>query len=83
MSRHGTWYAVEVSRPSAARFELVGGCIQRSVAGRAGVDAGFRHVLVIFASEWRFSTLFADDAELFWGMCKYEIYVDEDKGMAG
>lgn len=83
MSRHSTWYAVEVSRPSATRFKFVACSVQGSVAGGASVDASFGHVLVIFASEWRFSAFFAYDAELFYKKCKFNIYVDGDKNVAG
>jgi hypothetical protein len=39
--------------------------IERRVAARAGVDALLGHVLVVFASVWRFGSLLSQHAELF------------------
>ena len=83
MPLHSTWNAVEIGRPTTAGFELVCGFVQRRIASSAGVDAGFGHVLVIFASEWRFGAFFADDAELFYVKYKYDIHKNGDMGMAG
>jgi hypothetical protein len=44
----------------------VGGFVEGSVAGGAGVDACGGHVLVIFAGEGSFGAFFAEDAELFY-----------------
>lgn len=63
-SRHGAWDVVEVCRPSTARLEFVVCLVERRIAGGAGIDTLFRHMLVIFSSEWSFSALFAEDAEL-------------------
>jgi hypothetical protein len=64
MSRYRTRDIVKVRRPSASGLELVGGFVEGSVAGGAGVDAGFRHVLVVFAGEGSFGSFFTEDAEL-------------------
>lgn len=64
VSRHGTWYVVEVCWPSTARLELVVGFVQWSIASSAVVDAFFGHVLVVFAGAWGFGALLSDDAEL-------------------
>lgn len=69
MSRHGAGDIVEVCGPSTAGFELVVGFVEGRVAGGAGVDAGFGHVLVVFARERRFGAFFADYAELFCVAC--------------
>ena len=66
VSRHSAGDVIEVRRPSAAGLELVGGFVERGVAGGAGVDALGGHVLVIFAGEWGFGALVAEDAELLW-----------------
>lgn len=66
MSRHGTRNIVEVCGPPAAGLELVGRRVKWRIACSASVDALFRHVLVIFSSEWSFGALFAEDAKLFW-----------------
>lgn len=65
MSCHSARYAVEVGRPATARLELMSCFIEWCVAGGAGVYALFGHMLIIFASEGRFSALFSQDAELF------------------
>jgi hypothetical protein len=64
MSPYRTGDTVKVRRPSASRLELVGGFVEGSIAGGAGVDAGFRHVLVVFAGEGSFGSFFSEDAEL-------------------
>ena len=69
MSCNSTGDGVEEGRPATARFEFVGGFVERCIAAHAGVDAraGSRGVvLVVFAGVGCFCTLFADDAELFW-----------------
>ena len=65
VSRHGAWDVVEVCRPSTARLEFVVCLVEWRIAGGAGIDSLFRHMLVIFSGEWSFSALFAEDAELF------------------
>lgn len=65
MPYHRPRDTVEVSRPAAARSELVLGCIQRRIAPCAGVDALVGIVLVIDARSGRFCALLAKDAELF------------------
>jgi hypothetical protein len=64
MPRHSARNIVKVCRPSASGLELVGGFVEGSIAGGAGIDSGFRHVLVVFAGEGSFSTFFADNTEL-------------------
>jgi hypothetical protein len=53
----------------------VRGFVEGSVAGGAGVDAGFRHVLVVFAGEGSFGSFFTEDAELLFEMlaCCFDI----------
>ena len=65
MPGHRTGNIVEISRPSAARFELVVGFVERCVAAGACIDTGLGRMLVIFASEGCLGTLFAENAELF------------------
>jgi hypothetical protein len=62
---HRAWDAIEVCGPSAAGLEFVGGLVEGRIASGAAVDAFFRHVLVIFPSEWSFGSLFTQDAKLF------------------
>jgi len=64
VSRHSARDVIEVCRPSAAGLELVGCFVERGVTGGAGVDALGGHVLVIFAGEWGFGALVAEEAEL-------------------
>jgi hypothetical protein len=68
MSRYRTGDIIKVRRPSASRLELVGSFIEGSITGGAGVDAGFRHVLVVFADEGCFGSFFTEDAELLFEM---------------
>lgn len=65
VSRHGAWDVVKVCRPSTTRLEFVVCLVEWRIAGGAGIDSLFRHMLVIFSGEWSFSALFAEDAELF------------------
>lgn len=65
VSCHRAWDAIEVCGPSAAGLEFVGCRVEGRIASGAGVDAFFRHVLVIFPSEWSFGSLFTQDAKLF------------------
>lgn len=65
MTRHSPGDAVKIRRPAAVRLELVLRGIERRVAARAGVDALLGHVLVVFASVWRFGSLLSQHAELF------------------
>lgn len=83
MSCHSARYAVEVRRPATAGLKLVRCLVERGVAGCAGVDALFRHVLVIFASEGGFSALFSQDAELLCKMYYYIMIKDKLSGGAG
>jgi hypothetical protein len=82
MSRYRTRDVVKVRRPSTTRFEFVGGFIEGSVTGGAGVDAGSRHVLVVFAGERSFSSFFTEDAELLFAMlaCYFDIKVARWQG---
>lgn len=66
MPRHRAWDAIEVGRPAAAGFELVGRFVQRRVAASTSVDAIGGHVLVIDTGVGGFGTLFAEDAELLY-----------------
>jgi hypothetical protein len=66
VSRHSAWDVVEVCRPSAARLEFVVCLVEWRIASGARVDTLFRQMLVIFSGEWSFSSLFTQDAELFW-----------------
>jgi len=63
---HSAWDGIEERWPATPRLELVRGFVERSGAASAGVDAGGRRVLVVFADIGRFGALFAEDAELFW-----------------
>ena len=65
MPRHSTGYTVEICRPSAAAFELVGCFVEGGVAAGTCVDASGGHVLVVLSGVGGFGTLFAEDAELF------------------
>jgi hypothetical protein len=65
MSFYGAWNAVKVGRPSTARLELLGGFVERGVAGSASVDTGLGHMLIISASEGGFGALLTEDTELF------------------
>ena len=65
MSGHSAWDAVEVCRPSAARFELVIGFVEWRAAASTSVDTGFRLMFVIFPSKGGFCAFLAEDAELF------------------
>jgi len=71
MSRHRTRDVVKIRRPSASGLELVGGFVEWGITGSAGVDAGFGHVLVVFASEGGFSAFLTDDTELFLAMLAF------------
>ena len=77
MSRYRTGDIVKVRRPSASGLEFVRGFVEGSIAGGAGVDAGFRHVLVVFAGEGSFGSFFTEDAELLFEMlaCCFDIKV--------
>jgi hypothetical protein len=59
-ARHG----VEECRPSAAGLELVLGSVDWCVAASAGICAGGRGVLVVFAGERRFGAFLTENAEL-------------------
>lgn len=59
-----TWDVIEVCRPSAARLELVGSFVERSITSSAGVHSSIWHVLIVFAGEGSFGALFSDYAEL-------------------
>jgi hypothetical protein len=76
MSRHSTRNIVKVCRPSASGLELVRGSVERSVTGGAGIDTGFRHVLVVFAGEGSFGSFLTDNAELFWELLACCFYIE-------
>ena len=60
----GTRKGVEEGWPAATGSKLVVGPIEWSVAGRASVDSGRGHMLVILARIWCLSPLFAQNAKL-------------------
>ena len=64
MSRDRAWYRVKICRPAAARFELMGGRIERGIAAGTGVDTRAGHVLVVGTGVWGLGSLLAEDAEL-------------------
>jgi hypothetical protein len=64
VSGHGARHGVEEGRPSAAGLELVLGSVDGRIATGAGICAGGRGVLVVFAREGRFSAFLTEDAEL-------------------
>jgi hypothetical protein len=64
VSGHGARHGVKEGRPSAARLELVLGSVDWCVAAGAGICAGSRGVLVVFAGEGRFGAFLTEDAEL-------------------
>ena len=64
VSFHCARYTVEVRRPTTAGLEFVSRLVQRGIAGRAGIYAFLRRMLVVFASEWCFGALFSQDTEL-------------------
>ena len=66
MSCDGAGYCVEKGWPSAAGLELLICAIQGCTAGSASIGTFGWHVLVVFASEGRFSAFLSEDAELFW-----------------
>ena len=61
---------VEVGRPAAARAEFLCSLVKRRGASGTGVNALLGVVLIVFARTWRFSALFAENAEL---LCANEI----------
>ena len=66
MSSHRPRDRIEVGGPAASRFKLVVRFVEGCVAGSARINAGGRHVLVVFASEGGFGAFFAEHAELFY-----------------
>jgi hypothetical protein len=64
VSGHGARHGVEEGRPSAAGLELVLGSVDGRIAAGAGICAGGRGVLVVFAGEGCFSAFLTEDAEL-------------------
>jgi hypothetical protein len=62
---YGSRDAVEVRGPSAARCELVRGCVERRGTARAGVGPGFGGVGVVFAGSGGLGAFLTEDAELF------------------
>lgn len=73
MPRYSAGDAVEVRGPAATGFEFVICLVEGSVAGGTGVDARGRHVLVVFAGEWGFGTLLAQNTELLCGRDEFSI----------
>jgi hypothetical protein len=57
--------------PPAAGIELVVCFVERRVAALAGIDAGFRVVLVEWAGAGVFGALLAKNAELLWAILAY------------
>ena len=65
VSGHSTGDRIEICWPSTATLKLVIGCVERRIAGGAGIDTGVGHVLVVLAGEGGLGAFFAEDAELF------------------
>jgi hypothetical protein len=66
VSGHSSWHGIEECRPSTTTLELVLRGVERCVAGGAVVCPLCWGVFVVFAGEWRFGALFADDSELLY-----------------
>lgn len=68
VAHHGAGDGIVVGRPAAARLELVVRLVEGRVAAGAVVGARVGAVLVILAGAGALGALFAEDAELFWGL---------------
>lgn len=65
MSRHRTRNTIEVCRPPAARFELMGRFVKRGVTRGACVGAARGHVFIVGTCVGGFGAFIAKDTELF------------------
>lgn len=72
MSGHSTGDRIKVCRPTAARLELVVGGIKRGIAAGAVVNTFGRVMVIVFTSAGAFSSLLAEDSELFY--CSKLVY---------
>lgn len=66
VSSDSTRDGIKVCRPATARFELVIGSVKRRIATSAIVDAFGRVVGIVFTGASALSTLFTENAELFY-----------------